>query len=133
LSTHDFKHDLIVLPVKPFSVNDAWKGRRFRTDEYDAYHLHIKLILPKRIVIPKGRLMIVFDFYFSSKTSDWDNPIKPLQDIICATYGLNDNNIYTGIVRKFIVKKGEERTEFRLYEFTEENQAIISDCINNLK
>jgi Holliday junction resolvase RusA-like endonuclease len=105
------------LNIKPLSVNDAWKGRRFKSDKYKQYAKDVRLLLPKQITIPKGELGIRFHFYFSNKASDWDNPIKPLQDVICACYGIDDRHIYLAIIEKFIVKKGQEKIEFEIFEY----------------
>ena len=77
-------------------------------------------------------MIICFDWYFSSGRSDWDNPIKPLQDIICNAYGLEDNNFYRAIIRKYLVTKGDERSEFRIHELTEKNIAIIDNAVDYL-
>lgn len=93
--------------IKPLSVNDAWKGRRFKTEEYKAYEKQLLLTLP-RLKIPPPPYQIYFEFGFSSCASDWDNPIKPLQDILCTKYGFKDKDIYDAIIRKRIVAKGED-------------------------
>ena len=108
---------MIVLPIKPLSVNEAWQGKRYKTRKYKQYTRDVSLILPKSITIPKGKLGIRLHFYFSNKASDWDNPIKPLQDIICSNYGIDDRHIYLAIVEKFIVPKGEDRIEFEIFEY----------------
>lgn len=100
--------------IKPLSSNDSWKGRRFRTDEYKAYAQELKLKL-KPMVIPDGELEIAFQFGFSSRGSDWDNPIKPFQDIISQFYGFNDNRIYAATVLKRIVPKGCEYVSFEIF------------------
>jgi len=41
-----------VLKIKPLSVNEAFKGRRFKTDKYDAFIQKMFYILPKEIDIP---------------------------------------------------------------------------------
>ena len=133
MSTHECGTDWVVIPIKPLSVNNAWRGRRFASDELKAYKRQVPLMLPSKITIPRGKLIICFDFYFSSKASDYDNPIKSLQDIICDAYGLNDNNIYAGIIRKHIVKRGQERSEFKIHAATEANLLKINkvlDCLN---
>ena len=110
---------MINIPIKPLSVNEAWQGKRFKTPKYKKYCKDISLVLPKTIELPSGKFGIRFHFYFSSKRSDWDNPIKTTQDAICANYGLDDANIYLGIVEKFIVAKGDERIEFEIFEYEE--------------
>lgn len=99
------------LNLKPLSVNDAWKGKRFRTDKYKIYTNTIDLML-KWHKIPRGKLKLVLRFGFSSKGSDIDNPIKPLVDVLQKKYLFNDNRIYKLDVEKFDVKKGEEYMEF---------------------
>ena len=102
------------LNIKPLSVNDAWKGKRFKTDEYNAFQQHVMLLLPPKILIPDGLLQIYLKWGFSSAGSDWDNPIKPLQDILSKKYGFNDNRIKRAIVDIEMVKKGAEFIEFKL-------------------
>jgi len=98
---------LINLPIKPLSVNEAWQGKRFKTAKYKAYEQELMYRL-KPLVIPQPPYQIIFEFGFSNKASDWDNPVKPLQDVLQKKYGFNDRDIYEGIVRKVVVKKGEE-------------------------
>lgn len=102
--------------LKPFSVNDAWKGRRYRTDDYKDFAMVLPLCLPKRLVVPKGPLQIYFVFAFSNACADWDNPIKPTQDIIAKYYGFNDNRIARGLGDKMVVKKGQEYIDFQIME-----------------
>ena len=99
------------------SVNDAWKGKRFKTNTYKRYCKDVSMLLPNKMEIPKGKLGIRIHFYFSRSTSDWDNPIKPFQDILCSNYGIDDRHIYLAIVEKFIVPKGKEKIEFELFEY----------------
>ena len=102
------------IPVKPLTVNRAWKGRRFKTDEYKAFEIHVKSKL-KKMDIPEGELEITLNWGFSNYgASDWDNPIKPFQDCLQKCLGFNDNRIKRAIVEKFKVPKGEEYIEFEL-------------------
>lgn len=110
------------LKVKPLSVNDAWKGRRFRSDKYNSYKIEVSWKLPKNIIVPAGKLILFLEFGFSSEGSDFDNPIKPFQDIISKQYGFNDNRIIDANIKSFIVPKGKEYIKFFLesankYEF----------------
>lgn len=101
------------IKIKPLSVNDAWRGKRFKTPQYKTYEKVLGFMLPK-LEIPEGKLKIELTFGFSSKASDWDNPIKPIQDILQKKYGFNDNRIYEAVVKKEIVKKGKEFIEFNI-------------------
>jgi len=105
------------IDIKPLSVNDAWKGQRFRSDKYKAYQKHLGLLINYKI-IPKGKIHLKVKFGFSSKASDIDNPLKPLIDILQKKYMFNDNRIYKLEVEKEDVKKGKEFIEFE-FEFYE--------------
>lgn len=93
--------------IKPLSVNDCWQGRRFKTNEYKVFELQLLHTLPAQ-KLPPPPYSIYFEFGFSSVASDWDNPIKPLQDILQKKYKFNDKEIYRAEVVKKIVKKGDE-------------------------
>jgi len=100
--------------IKPLSVNDAWKGRRFRSDKYKYYQNELYYLLPK-IDIPRGdNLQLNIHVGFSSKGSDLDNVCKPFQDILSKKYGFNDNRIYKLIMTKEIVKKGNDFIDFSI-------------------
>jgi Holliday junction resolvase RusA-like endonuclease len=96
------------IEYKPLSVNDAWKGKRYKTDLYKKYEKDLLLILPKTKVKFDGMLRIELFFGFSSNASDLDNPVKPLLDIMQKKYGFNDNQIFELNIRKCIVSKGKE-------------------------
>lgn len=97
----------IEMNTKPLSVNEAWQGKRFKTPKYKSYEAQLLLELPL-IIMPKPPLKIYYEFGFSNSASDWDNPIKPLQDILQKKYDFDDNQITRAIVTKKKVKKGEE-------------------------
>lgn len=102
------------LNEKPLSVNEAWKGKRYKTDEYRAYQTKLLYLLPRTIVVPDPPFEIYFRFGFSSTLADWDNPVKPLQDILSKKYGFNDKLIRRAVVDTEIVSKGNEFFEFEL-------------------
>lgn len=100
--------------IKPLSVNDAWKGRRFRTDSYKNYQNSMYYLLPN-LDFPKGiKLELHINVGFSSKGSDLDNVCKPFQDILSKKYRFNDNQIYKLTMTKEIVKKGSEYIKFKI-------------------
>lgn len=103
-----------VIKTCPLSVNLAWQGRRYKTPTYKAYEKEMLWLLPRDITIPDGELKIFIEWGFSSKSSDWDNPIKPFVDILQKKYGFNDNRIYEAKIKKKIVKKGEEYIRFEI-------------------
>ena len=97
----------IMIKIKTLSINEAFQGRRFKTPKYKSYEQELLLTLPK-INLPKPPFEIHFEFGFSNVMSDWDNPVKPLQDILQKKYGFNDKDIHRAVVDKVMVKKGEE-------------------------
>ena len=97
----------IRMNVKPLSVNKAWQGMRYKTAEYRAYEKMLLYTLPK-ISIPKPPFKIYFEFGMSNILSDWDNPVKPLQDILQKKYQFNDKDIHEAEVKKVKVAKGQE-------------------------
>ena len=99
--------------IKPLSANNAWQGRRYKTEDYKVYERDLGFLLPK-IDVPTGRLQVKYTFGLSNKGADGDNCIKQFQDIISKKYGFNDNKIYHWDVWKVDVKKGEEYIEFEI-------------------
>lgn len=101
--------------IKPLSVNQLYRGRRFKTDTYNIYSYELNLKLPN-IKVPKGKLKLNIVFGFSNVNSDLDNPVKAFQDILQKKYDFNDRDIYELNVKKEIVKKGNEFIKFILDE-----------------
>jgi len=58
-----------------------------------------------QIKIPEPPYEIHFRFGFGNSLSDWDNPVKPTQDILSKKYGFNDKLIRKAIVETEIVKQ----------------------------
>ena len=103
----------IEMNIKPLTVNQCWQGRRFKTKEYDSYEREVLLRLPPG-KLPLPPYSITFEFGMSNVMSDYDNPIKPIQDILAKKYGFNDAHIYRAEIRKVKVKKGEEYFTFQI-------------------
>lgn len=108
--------------IKPLSVNGAWRGRRFKTQDYKQFEQMVLLLLPQEFEIPRdGNLEIFLEFGVSSKGFDWDNAIKPFSDILQKKYQFNDNRIYKATVVKTIVKKGDEFILFSIKKYGHKN------------
>ena len=105
-----------MIKIKPLSVNQAWKGKRYKSNLYKSYEKNLLYLLPS-IKMPDGKLQLNLVLGFSNKGSDLDNPVKMIQDILSKKYGFNDNLIYRIILNKEIVKKGEEFIKFELIEY----------------
>lgn len=102
--------------IKPISVNKAWKGRRFKTDEYKAYQQLLLYMLPD-LDVPDGELELIVTFGFSSLASDFDNPVKPFVDCLQKRYGFNDKLIKRAVIEVRKVDRGSEFIEFELNGF----------------
>lgn len=96
----------VQLNVKPLSVNEAWKGKRYKTRKYSLFEREMLLKLPACKIDSCTELFIRFGF--SSKLSDIDNPVKMVLDVLQKKYGFNDRDIFRLTVEKEIVKKGDE-------------------------
>ena len=99
------------LDIKPLSVNEAWQGRRVKTQKYRNYEKSILLML-RPLKIPEGNLELYLKWGFSSAGSDWDNPIKPFQDCLQKKYNFNDNRVVRAITEKVKVKKLKRLSQF---------------------
>ena len=99
---------IIHLDVKPLSVNQCWQGIRYKTKAYKQYEKALLHLLPNWELKYKGNLKVTIVFGFSNKTSDIDNPLKPILDILQKKYGFNDRDVYDLRVVKEVVKKGKE-------------------------
>lgn len=100
--------------IKPLSVNQAWQGRRFKSPKYKEFESRVLGLLPTDVEIPEGKLTITLKWGVSSPLFDWDNPIKPFQDILQKKYDFNDNRVFRAIIDKELVKRGEEYISFNI-------------------
>ncbi len=111
---------MITINLKPLSINAAFQGRRYKTNKYKSYECAVLAMLPGDIDIPEtGKLEIFLEFGVSSKGFDWDNAIKPFVDLLQRKYQFNDNRIYQALVKKTIVKKGDEFILFSIKKYAQ--------------
>lgn len=104
------------LDVKPLSVNQCWQGRRYKTKIYKEYEKNMLMLLPNIQLEFKNNLRICITFAFSNSTSDIDNPLKPMLDILQKKYLFNDRAVYELNVKKEVVKKGKEFINIKITE-----------------
>jgi Holliday junction resolvase RusA-like endonuclease len=106
----------IKINIRPLSVNECFKGRRYRTDKYNSFISKMINLLPNKIEIPnENNIKIAIQFGFSSRASDIDNCCKSFLDCLVKKYKVDDRNIYEMHVFKDIVKKGDEYIRFKIY------------------
>lgn len=110
----------IRLEIKPLSVNEAWQGRRYKTQAYKAYEEILLLYLPNGTFLNQLKaqkdISLRLIFGVSSSNADVDNPVKPILDILQKKYGFNDRYIKNLIITKEVVKKGQEFIEISLFD-----------------
>lgn len=101
------------LNIKPLSVNEAWQGQRFKTQKYLDFEKLVLLSL-KPMAVPDPPYSVSFEFGMSNSLSDYDNAVKPLQDVLQKKYGFNDKDIFEAHIRKVKVAKGQEYFKFSM-------------------
>ncbi len=107
------KYRPIRVELKPLSVNEAWRGRRFKTDKYLAYQQATISMLPN-IALPSPPYKLTLTFAVSSRNADIDNPAKLFIDILQKKYQFNDKEIYELNIKKILVAKRKEYVEFKI-------------------
>ena len=63
--------------------------------------------MPEKYEIPEGDLQVRYEFGLNTM-ADWDNPVKPLQDILQKKYNFDDRRI------KKVVKRGDGYFNFEI-------------------
>ena len=71
------------LNIKGLTVNQAFKGRRFRTEKYDSFINKCNYLLPKSVIIEDEKnVKLAIEFGFSSRLSDIDNCCKTFREML---------------------------------------------------
>jgi Holliday junction resolvase RusA-like endonuclease len=104
--------NFITLKIKALSVNEAYKGRRFRTPAHDSYKTALKYALPDWYKLPPPPYCIHIEFGFSSLLSDADNGVKLFIDSLQDKYLFNDRLVKRIIIDVEKVAKGNEYIKF---------------------
>ena len=107
---------MVRLYEKPISVNEAWKGRRYKTDIYKHFEMKLLFLLPK-LELPEPPFEVHYKFGFSNERADVDNPVKPITDILQKKYNFDDKDIYKYVIEKEVVKKNLEFFEFNITHY----------------
>lgn len=103
------------IPVKPLSVNAAYRGRRFKTTEYEYFESDVSRLLRKGKYDQndKSDVYVVYVFYISNyKRSDAANFEKVTSDVLVALNHFRDDcHIKANTQVKHECKSGEERID----------------------
>lgn len=101
------------IDYKPLSVNEVWRGKRFKTPAYKKYENDILFLLP-RLALPEAHYSIIITFGVSTLNADIDNPVKPFLDILQKKYNFNDRDIMQLHLFKQKTEKGKEFINFTI-------------------
>lgn len=104
---------MILIDYKPLSINEAYTGQRFKTNEYRSYKKAVTLML-KRYPLPPPPFKITLICGQSNMGADFDNPLKPFLDVLSKKFGINDKIFYSGYIEKVEVLKGQEFIAYKI-------------------
>lgn len=111
------------IPLKALSVNNAWQGRRFKSNLYKKFEIDVCKFVRECRSMMMGPVEVSYTFYIKNYSlTDIDNLIKPLQDIIVKRgYIEDDRKIIFMTAEKIKSKEERIEVEIRKYEVMEEN------------
>ena len=100
--------------IKALSVNDAWQGRRYKSQKYTKFsnEMNLQLVLLNKPQVPDGPINIHYRFHISNMNTDVDNLIKAFQDVLFKWLEVDDRRIVNLIAGKVKCRKGEEKIEW---------------------
>jgi len=101
------------IKIKPFSINKAWQGRRFKTPEYKQWRIDFSLLCGKGKMI-KGLVDVNLKFYLKNFAMiDVDNCVKTTLDSLVENGFIEDDRkIVKLAVEK--IKSKDEKIEFEI-------------------
>lgn len=101
--------NIIEIPISPFSINKAWRGRRYMTPDYKKWRLDMSYLMPKYDKI-QGEVELDFKFYIKYySTSDADNLVKTCLDSLVENHIMEDDcNVKKFTAEKFKVNRKED-------------------------
>lgn len=107
----------VKIPLKPISINEAFKGRRFKTKKCKEFCDDFLLVAPKKEMI-KGEVEIIYTFFVKNhKLADYDNLIKITQDMIVQCgYIEDDRKIYKATIYKIPSEENNIEIEIKKFE-----------------
>lgn len=108
------------IPVKPLSVNAAYRGRRFKSKDYEQFEEDVSLVLGRAKQNHTGELFVKYTFYIKNYSrSDTANFEKVLSDTLTKLGYFADDNDIKGI---FMVKEKVDKEEHIMVEIVPYDQ-----------
>lgn len=97
------------VPLKPFSANKMYTGRKRKSIYYKQFIREVLTSLEDdaRSVPRSGMLRVCFVFNVENIAADVDNMVKPMLDILQTKYGFNDRQVFSLVVDKYLVDADE--------------------------
>ena len=119
----------INLPIKPLSINAAFQGRRFKTEECNQYCRELAVLLPKNIQIP-GLVAVNLNFFLKNwKMTDGDNLVKVLMDcIVQAGIIEDDRKIMRYVIQKFSSEQDKIEIEITQWLAAPSGKVIVKQA-----
>ena len=122
--------------VHPLSINKAFRGRRFKTPEYEAYEKEVFYQLKPMAISKKAKLCVRIAVGFKNRNADIDNICKPLIDILQKKYHFNDNQIYRLLLCNYFFDMGTSSygvaMAFKLIIFTATSKTTVIKFFNGM-
>jgi len=105
----------MIFEIKPLSVNQAWQGRKFKTNKYKTWReefgwLAYQWVKGRKKKIYKGELAVKITVFISPKVykkSDVDNFCKPILDAMVESKIIEDDRF----VRILSISKYQSENE----------------------
>jgi len=99
---------IIILETKPLSVNQVWRGHRFKTKAYKEYEEELLWLLKKYKKV-NGFVEVSYKLYLKYfSTSDVGNFEKPLSDILVKSEIIDDDRF----IKRIIMEKFKSDTDY---------------------
>lgn len=98
----------INLPVAALSVNDAWKGQRFKTDEYKVYERVVAHHLPHAKKPIEGEVILMYEYGLEKKSysrMDVGNLEKCITDIVVKLGYITDDRKVKALLQKKVLSE----------------------------
>lgn len=108
---------MICVTLKPLSINEAWVGKLRKTPKHHKYRADLLYLLPVNFTMPPPPYLLHLEWGFSSKASDFDNPVKIFVDALAERYKFNDKLIKRCIIDVNHVATGKEYCAFAIETF----------------